>query len=140
MGGKQKWKSIGIKSLLISFSILIIAVQCDEKPFVAEEVTFVLPISVEPSDSIITIGDTLWIEANFEDSLYDFQSKKKYKVTNFDFGQTSIVVRRLLGNTTNLGDQASGGLDFTIIDENNAVTFPGETLNFIMRKAQGFID
>jgi hypothetical protein len=122
---KQTILSAGFKGLLISF--ITITISCDDEPFASQLITFIIPASIEPADSIVTVGDTLWIMVNASDSLYDYHTNKKYKVPNFNFGQTSVVFRELVNNKLNLGEQLSAAQHFNFIDFDNQIAFPGET-------------
>jgi len=113
---------------LILFSIILISARCeDEKPFASQNLTLVLPISVQPANALISKGDTLWISANISDSLYEYHSKKKYKLANFNFGQTSLVIRKLVDINKLFGDQPGAGSAFIIFVEKGSITFQGDT-------------
>jgi len=128
MAGKNKWKLTGSISLLISFVILLTSARCDDdKPFASQLLTFVLPITIQPDGSEIFVGDTLWIEADISDSLTEFNTNKKYSLPNFDFGQTSIGIRKLVNSSIGLSDQVSAASNFELIEEIGEVVFPGET-------------
>jgi len=128
MAGKNKWKLTGSISLLISFVILLTSARCDDdKPFASQILTFILPISIAPSDSTITKGDTLWVTAAINDSLYEYHTQKKHKLSNFDFGQTSIGVRKLIDKSKDLSDQVSAVSHFETISKVGDVVFLGDT-------------
>jgi hypothetical protein len=123
---KQTILSAGLKGLLISF-ITIMTISCDDEPFASQLITFIIPASIEPTDSIVTVGDTLWIMVNASDSLYDYHTNKKYKVPNFNFGQTSIVVRKLVDKSKDLSDQVSAVSHFETISKIGEVGLVSET-------------
>jgi hypothetical protein len=96
MVGERDWRVRGPMSLLLSVSLIALAVRCDdEKPFVSQILTFVFPMNILPSDSVVSLGANLWIVANISDSLFEYHTKTKYKLQRFDFGQTSIGIRKL---------------------------------------------
>jgi hypothetical protein len=127
MDGKKNKRVTGY-SLLLASVIVLLAARCDDdKPFASQLLTFILPATILPSDSIVLVGDTLWITAAVSDSLIEFNTGRKYRLPNYDFGQTSVVIRRLTNNKLGIGDQVSAANFFDFIDEDNQITFPGET-------------
>ncbi len=129
MDGKINKNRTGLLvSLLCLLLLMLTAFQCDnEKPVEYQPITFVLPVMMVPQDSVFNIGDTVSMEVAVSDSLYEYHTKKKYKLPNFDFGQTSIVVRKLINNKLALGDQQSAASKFDIVEEIGSILFPGET-------------
>jgi hypothetical protein len=128
MVGKITKKLTGLLGLLTLLLLILSSARCDdEKPFASQLLTFILPATILPSDSIALVGDTLWITADVPDSLLELNTGKKYRLPNYDFGQTSIVIRKLIDNKLGLGDQGSAANYFDFIDEDNQITFPGET-------------
>ena len=77
MAGKSTWKLTGLIGLLTALLFIMCAARCDDKPFASQLITFIIPATIEPKDSIINIGDTLWIKVDVSDSLYDYHTKKK---------------------------------------------------------------
>lgn len=127
MAGEKNKRIVGY-SLLFSLTMLLFAARCDnEKPFASQEITFVLPAKVNPEDSLVNVGDTIWLEVNTPDLLYEFNSKKRYRLSDFNFGQTSIVVRQLVSKDKDLSDQLGAATSFHLIDEDGVITFPGDT-------------
>ena len=127
-GAKSKINKLtGCISLLALVCLTLMLTYCKEKPFASQSLRFVLPITINPSASAANRGDTIWIEASFSDSLLELNSNKKIKLANFDFGQTSIGIRRLVDKQKGLSDQASAVINFDLIDKDGQITFPGET-------------
>lgn len=126
MVGKLHTRTAGY-SLLFSLSVVLLAARCDDNEVKFQFLTFELPMTITPSDSIVKIGDTLWVMADIPDSLLDFNTKKKFKVPNFDFGQTSLVIHELVDKTKSIIFQRSAALDFNNIAKVGVITFPGET-------------
>lgn len=128
MVGKFKLGLTGNSCRLILFSIILIGARCEEdKHFASQNLIFLLPVSTEPLSASFSKGDTLWISANVSDSLYEYHSKKKYKLSNFNFGQTSLVIRKLADNNKLFGDQPGAGSAFKIFVEKGSITFQGDT-------------
>lgn len=133
MVGKIYWKVRGSLGFLLSVSLITLTARCDgDKPFASQLITFIIPATIEPKDSIVIIGDTLWIKVDVSDSLYDYHTNKKYKLPNFNFGQTSIVINKLVSRDLNLSYQPGAALLFSFIDKYSHITFPGETFVDIM--------
>ncbi len=86
-----------MKKLLIvlTFAVLNTYSSCDIlKPLPGCEGTngstgtgyeFEIPFTISPSKDTFAIGDTITIESNFDDSLYNHLSQKYYQIGDFDF-------------------------------------------------------
>jgi hypothetical protein len=55
----------------------------------------IIPVSITPAKSIYKVGDTLHLNIDFSDRLYDTVSKKEYWFNNFNFDFTPFYVSRL---------------------------------------------
>lgn len=55
----------------------------------------IIPVSITPAKSIYKVGDTLHLNIDFSDRLYDTVSKKEYWFNNFNFDDTPFYVSRL---------------------------------------------
>lgn len=87
----------GIKFLALIIVLSTCAMRCEnEINPVFEDFIFVLPFSIDPSDSVITKGDTLWLTTSIPDTLYEFNSGKYYKFERQFFAFT-IIIKKLLG-------------------------------------------
>jgi len=128
MAGRLSKKLTGLTGLLTALVFIMCAARCDDdKPFASQLLTFVLPVSIEPTDSVLGVGDTLWITTETSDSLFEYHTQKKYKLSNFDFGQTSIGVHKLVDKNLNLGNQLSAASKFNTVVEIGEIEFLGET-------------
>jgi hypothetical protein len=74
---------------------------------------FVVPLQVKPNGSQINLGDTLWLSANFPDTVLEFNSKNHYKLENFPF-PTRIGLFRLTSVQKYLSEQPSAVEKFAI--------------------------
>lgn len=106
---------------------LFVFCSCDDEPCAWQNLIFVMPMSVEPSDSIVQLGDTLWISAAIDDSLYEYHTKKRYRLVDFNFGQTSIGVTRLVDKNQDLAGQRSAASAFQVVIELGTITYLGST-------------
>ena len=83
---------------LFVWSLLIAACEKNERPAEIVEIGLLLPVSITPSGRTMQRGDTLWLEANFSDSLLDKNSGKRYRIRPQDLNlRSSIVYKRLEG-------------------------------------------
>ncbi len=116
MAGDNLKKVPGLLSLVLLLALTLTASRCnDEKQFAYQDLIFVIPAQVLPDYSEVTIGDTLWVTAAISDSIYEFNTKKRYKLPDFEFGQ-SIIVRKLIDKNLTLADQLGAVADFDVID------------------------
>jgi hypothetical protein len=67
------------------------------------------------------------VVANIQDSLYEYHTKKKYKVSNLDFSGSSIGIRKLHDKTKDLSDQISAVSHFEVLNEIGDIAFLGDT-------------
>jgi hypothetical protein len=92
--------SILTARLLLSVSLLFALSSCGKKEPYPELVSvgFLPSATITPSSRTIHRGDTLWVEADFSDSLLDYHSGKRYRVRPQDLKLNSFLVyRELLG-------------------------------------------
>ena len=52
---------------------------------------FVIPVSISPGADTVARGDTLWLTANFSDSLLDLRSNQRYRLRAQDIPLISSV-------------------------------------------------
>lgn len=73
-------------SFIIIF-LLLVSARCDDEKQHPEFVhmIFMIPIEVLPASTVIKTTDTLWVTANFPDTLKEYYSGRYYKLPNFDF-------------------------------------------------------
>ena len=85
--------------LLLSAPLLLSFLGCEKQEYpITVEMDFLLPITITPSRRTLQLGDTLWLTANFADSLLDKTTSKRYRVQPQDLKLDSyIAYRELLG-------------------------------------------
>ena len=71
---------------------------------IKKHVGFLYPISITPIKDTINVGDTLWINVDISDSLYDIGTQKKYYVPNCNF-KDYFSVERLIDKTKTIAEQ-----------------------------------
>jgi hypothetical protein len=84
----------------------------------------VAPVVITPSNSTALVGDTLWLEANFSDSLLDVNSGKRYRIQPQDmiFG-TAFVIHELHGPGKTITGLAS---TFRVVERLGQASVSGE--------------
>lgn len=93
--------------LLVGLSLLFSLSGCHDKgPYpVLVHVGFLPSVTITPSARTLHLGDTLWLEANFSDSLLDLNSGHRYRVRPQDLPlHSAIFYEKLLG----IGQQPAG--------------------------------
>lgn len=122
MAGDTIKKVPGLLSLVLLLALTLTALRCnDEKHFAYQELIFVLPAKVLPDNNEVTIGDTLWVTVAISDSVYEFNTKKKYTLPDFRFRGAVVAVIKLIDKNLTLSEQLGGAADFDLIDEKGAV-------------------
>jgi hypothetical protein len=84
-------------------------------------------MNILPDNSEVIIGDTLWVTAAIPDSVYEFNTKKRYKLQDFSFDGTFVTVMKLIDKNLSFAEQLGGAADFDLIDEKGAVYGVSET-------------
>lgn len=89
---------------------------------------FQVPLTIAPVRNVYSVGDTLWLNADFSDQLSEYNSKKPYPVTpsNFDL-HTIIGLLNLKYPDRYLGSQPGAVDNFTIINKLGSIDGLGQT-------------
>ena len=84
--------------LLTSLSLLLALSSCGKKESYPElvRIGFLPSVTITPIARTMHRGDTLWVEANFSDSLLDYHSGNRYRVRPQDLKLSSFLVYREL--------------------------------------------
>jgi hypothetical protein len=97
-----------------SFALIIFlfqAASCEPEETEWVEVWPRMPISISPAVEAINLGDTLWVDINFPDTVEDYLTKKYYKIVDYEF-HTSLMFLMLIGPTVDQGDQPAAASSF----------------------------
>lgn len=116
-------------AVLIFFASLNIFSSCQkEKPFEVVELWMMIPLNIKPIKDTVSVGDTLTLEANFPDSLLEYNSGKYYKFENFNF-RTRAIFHTFLSNSQSLflSQQPGAGGAFTIVTDSAGLKNVTET-------------
>lgn len=82
------------RNWLLRFSILALGFQgaCKPEPRPnSVNFAFVIPVEITPSADTLALGDTLWLTANFSDSLLDLRSQRRYRLRREDIELSSFL-------------------------------------------------
>jgi len=144
MDTKNSSKKI-INLISMAVTAILISCSCGKDNIVRYEtwINFLYPVSITPNTDTINVGDTLWIEVNLPDSIYDNTNSRKFYLPSFDF-QSYMSVRKLVDNTANWSFQlnssnnfntknnigsiyktTSSSIDFQPVYQNNHYVFKG---------------
>jgi len=82
-----------VRLLLLGMSLVLALTGCGPKETypVLVPISFLLPVTITPSARTMQRGDTLWLEANFSDSLLDRNSGRRFRVRPQDLAFTSYI-------------------------------------------------
>ncbi|HNO03116.1 MAG TPA: hypothetical protein PKM90_09725, partial [Chitinophagales bacterium] len=129
----------------MAVTAILISCSCGKDNIVRYEtwINFLYPVSITPNTDTINVGDTLWIEVNLPDSIYDNTNSRKFYLPSFNF-QSYMSVRKLVDNTANWSFQlnssnnfntknnigsiyktTSSSIDFQPVYQNNHYVFKG---------------
>jgi len=123
-------KVTGFTSLLLYlFLITTTGFQCDrEKDPDFVLMTFVVPITIEPSSADFKLGDTLWVRADFSETMKELNSQTDYTLKDFDF-KSKIGLLKLVNPNANLGYQPSATNEITVVPRIGSIPYVGETFS-----------
>ena len=111
--------------ILSSASLLFVLSNCGKKEPYPELVSvgFLPSVTIAPSSRTIYRGDTLWLEANYSDSLLDYHSGNRYRVQPQDLQfHSAVFCEELLG----IGQQPAGiASTFRLIEKIGRVAVQG---------------
>lgn len=119
----------GCISLLLLLFVAVTAFKCDrEKDPEFIIMSFVLPFTVTPSSEELLLGDTLWVEAAFSETLQEFNTKVDYDIKDFDFA-SKIGLFKLINPNLDLSDQPSATDFFNFVPVTGTLPFVGDTFS-----------
>ncbi|HEX8350991.1 MAG TPA: hypothetical protein VF598_13590 [Hymenobacter sp.] len=101
-------------SLLLGWLLCLPACKPEPVPELVH-FAFVIPMSITPGADTVARGDTLWLTADFSDSLLNLRSNKRYRIQKQDLELFAFVgFRRLSGPDQYPGSNAQ---DFTVLNQ-----------------------
>lgn len=99
---------------------------------------FEVPLQITPVQDTVNIGDTLWLEADFPDTVKEHNSGKYYQLLPTDFNfRTRIGFFRLVSVKGDISDQPGFTQGFDIVNQVGSVERLQETFgDFKLRHSQ----
>lgn len=109
--------------------VLLLLVGCKPEPRPEiRRLYFEVPLNVRPVAQSITLGDTLWIEADYPDSLLEIRSQQRYRIRPQDAPiETVISFYQLTGAVERQRGFASA---FTLVNKIGSISNLGSTAGF----------
>jgi len=127
VGGGDKFKVQGLLSFALLSLITLTASRCDrEEAPTYRDFIFVLNFEINPVDSLISLGDTLWLTAEFDNKIEDFISNEKFELIDFNF-RTLLGFFRLQGKSIGLPSQPGATSSFDLVIKKGSVSNAFET-------------
>ncbi len=78
-----------LRTLWLPVCLVFLLLSCKTKPSLnVVPIVFLAPVAITPVRPTIQVGDTVWVEAAFSDSLLDYNSNHRYRVQPQDLGLT----------------------------------------------------
>ncbi|MCX7638102.1 MAG: hypothetical protein N2044_09695 [Cyclobacteriaceae bacterium] len=124
------------KILFQAFILFVImsGFKCQEEKMPQfEDFVFVIPVVINPSDSIVLLNDTIWFIGNFPDTLFELNSGEYFKIQKPTL-VASLIARRLIGSEFSYSQQPGAIPSFDFVSRVGGVSNPGQsfaTLTFI---------
>lgn len=138
-GNNKKFKAQGLLSFALLLLITLTASRCDrEEAPTYRDFIFVLNFEINPKDSLISLGDTLWLTAEFDNKIDDFISKEKFELIDFNF-KTRVGFFKLIGKNVTLSNQPGATDFFEVVNKRGLIFNPRDTFtDFKFDYAAGF--
>jgi hypothetical protein len=106
---------------MTAFFMISLISSCKENPekeFVFMD--FLIPISISPANGILTLQDTLWVEAEFSDLIYEINTDSHYRFIDYNFG-INFCGNRLINKSLYQTQQPSAINDFTYLNKEGKI-------------------
>jgi hypothetical protein len=118
-GGYFNQKS-HMKNILYFFFVLLTCTSCgckkEEVPPEFVQMIFEIPLQITPIKDTVQVGDTLWLEASFPDTIRDHNSGKYYKVPpSFDL-KSRIGFTKLINKDKNISEQPGFAQSYKLLN------------------------
>ncbi|HNC65276.1 MAG TPA: hypothetical protein PKG70_12625 [Chitinophagales bacterium] len=125
MDTKKSLKKI-INLISMAVTAILISCSCGKDNIIRYEtrLNFLYPVSITPNSDTINVGDTLWIDVNLPDSIYDNTNNRKFYLPSFDF-QSYMSVRKLVDKTIDYGDQQYAASKFNTFNQVGNISIGG---------------
>jgi hypothetical protein len=120
-----------VKNIFYGCFFLLTCTSCgckkEEVPPEYLRIIFEIPLTITPIKDSVQVGDTLWLEASFPDSIRDHNSGKYYKVPpSFDF-RTAVGFLKLVLPDKTINRQPGFASGFNIINKTGGIENVGST-------------
>lgn len=114
-------------SLLI-LSISSCSSSCTKDKTKWEEVLFEfeIPLNIIPGKDTVRVGETLTLNADFSDSLFDFYSQKKYHLPDFNLNTVAVFKKLTNPSIDIIGQHGSFGY-FNVVNTIGSLNITSET-------------
>jgi hypothetical protein len=98
----------------------------------AVRISFEIPLTIAPARAAYAVGDTLWLEANFSDSVQVFNSPGRYRLRpeQFDF-KTAVVFAQLVSPSRLLAEQPGAGGAFGVVSRIGEISAPSQRFAYL---------
>ena len=107
-------------TIAICIAAILLCMACKKDPQIERVFfEFEMPFTITPGTDTVRVGDTLRMEANFSDTLYDHISNRKYYVPNFPFRSNIASIRKLSDPARQIIDQPAAVTSFTLSTYNS---------------------
>jgi hypothetical protein len=103
-------KKLNCKYLTPCIAAMLLCMACNKDPQIERVFfEFEMPFTITPGTDTVRVGDTLRMEANFSDSLYDVRSGRKIYLPDFNGFNIFLISNRISDSTKSFFDQSSAG-------------------------------
>ncbi|MET4104895.1 hypothetical protein [Hymenobacter sp. UYP22] len=119
-----------MKSLFACLLLLTACHQEEKREFA--DVILQIPLSITPEKDSVSIGDTLWLTADFSNQLQELNSGNSYRVTPSNFSiKTSIAFFKLTPPLKSLATQEGSVSHFVVTNKTGKTVITSQTFGNI---------
>jgi hypothetical protein len=112
--------------LFLSLLLGCTAASCEKEVRVeAVRLSFEVPVTIAPARAAYALGDTLWLEANFSDTVQVFNEPGRHRLPpeHFDF-RTVVVYKQFVSPARTLAEQPGAGGAFSVVSRMGEISPP----------------
>ncbi|HEX8659789.1 MAG TPA: hypothetical protein VF690_19760 [Hymenobacter sp.] len=88
--------------------------------------SFEVPLAIAPARAAYALGDTLWLEADFSDTVQVFNGPGRYRLRPEQFNFNTVVsFQQFVSPARTLAEQPGAGSSFAVVSRVGAISPPG---------------
>lgn len=100
-----------IKFIIILFAVFLYSCEGKKPTGILVKMLFEHPFTVTPNNDTIHLGDTLYINADFSDTLFEYYSQQLYHLHNYNYEAPFFAIFKIIDKNLNEQERAINKFD-----------------------------